>query len=96
MTPDKLIAQFGRLRALKAPRTFLELAGYPHYENVCSNLLSFYLDPEGEHGLSDLLLRALMNCVGISWEGTIHQAELRREVYTKQGGKLDLLVETDD
>lgn len=96
MTPDQLIAQFGRLRSLKAPRTFLELAGYPHYENVCSNLLSFYLDPEGEHGMGDLLLRALMSCVGIPWEATIHKAQTDREVYTKQGGKLDLLVVTDD
>jgi hypothetical protein len=96
MTPDQLIAQFGRLRSLKAPRTFLELAGYPHYENVCSNLLSFYLDPEGEHGMGDLLLRALMSCVGIPWEAAIHKAQTDREVYTKQGGKLDLLVVTDD
>ena len=22
-----------------------EIAGYPHYENVCSNLLKFFLDP---------------------------------------------------
>lgn len=96
ITPVQLIAQFGRLRALKAPRTFLELAGYPHYENVCSNLLAFYLDPEEEHGMSDLLLRALMNCIGIPWETAVHKAQTDREIYTKQGGKLDLLVVTDD
>ncbi|MCB1226949.1 MAG: PD-(D/E)XK nuclease family protein [Verrucomicrobiales bacterium] len=96
MTPDELISKFGRLRALKTPRTFLELAGYPHYENVSSNLLAFYLDPVGEHGLGDLLLRAFMNCVGIPWEATIHQAQTDREVYTKHGGKLDLLIVTDD
>lgn len=96
ITPAQLIAQFARLRTLKSPRTFLELAGYPHYENVCSNLLSFYLNPEEDHGMSDLLLRGLMNCVGIPWETTIHKAQTDREVYTKQGGKLDLLVVTDD
>ena len=94
--PEQLITKFARLRALKAPRTFLELAGYPHYENVCSNLLSFYLDPEEEHGMGDLLLRALMNCIGIPWEATIQKAQTDREVYTKLGGKLDLLVVTDD
>ena len=25
--------------------TFQEISGYPHYENVCSNILAFYLDP---------------------------------------------------
>ncbi len=74
----------------------MELAGYPHYENVCSNLLSFYLDPEEEHGMGDLLLRTLMNCIGIPWETTIHKARIDREVYAKQGGRLDLLVVTDD
>ena len=30
--------------------TFMQIAGYPHYENVCSNILAFYLDPAEEHG----------------------------------------------
>lgn len=46
--------------------------------------------------MGDLLLRALMNCVGISWETMIHKALVDREVYTTQGGKLDLLLVTDD
>ena len=26
--------------------TFMELSGYPHFENVCSNILSFYFDTQ--------------------------------------------------
>lgn len=96
MLPQKLLSQFARFRSLKTPRTFLEIAGYPHYENVCSNLLSFYLDPEEEHGMGDLLLRALMTCMGIPWETTIHKAQPNREVCTSQRGRIDLLVVTED
>ena len=28
--------------------TFMEVAGYPHYENVCSNILAFFLDPKNQ------------------------------------------------
>lgn len=96
MTPEQLLANFARLRALRVPRTFLELSGYPHYEKVCSNLLAFYLEPGAEHGLRDLLLRALMNCVGLRWETMIHRAKVITEVETDTGGRLDLLVTTDE
>ncbi len=97
ITPEQLISQFARLRGLKTPKTFLELAGYPHYENVCSNLLSFYLDPGAEHGMGDLLLRALMECAGIEWKAPIHETKPpKRESTTEKGGRLDLLVQTEE
>ncbi len=46
--------------------------------------------------MDDLLLRALMKCIDIQWETMIHKAQVNREVYTNQGGKLDLLIVTDD
>ena len=31
------------------PKTFLEIAWQPHYENVISNIYAFYFDPHEEH-----------------------------------------------
>lgn len=74
----------------------MQVAGYPHYENVCSNILRFYLDPTQEHGLADLLLRAFMTCLEIPYEGAIIDATVEREVQTEHGGRLDLLIRTAD
>ena len=32
--------------------TFLEVCGYPNYENVSSNILAFFIDVEEQHGAS--------------------------------------------
>lgn len=96
LTFERLIHDFGSLPVKKATRTFMQVAGYPHYENVCSNILAFYLDPREEHGLADLVLRAFMTCLEITREGPIIDADIQREVMTEQGGRLDLLIRTDD
>lgn len=43
-------------------KNFFELAGYPHYENVVSNILRFFLDTNGAHGMKDLWLSSLLEC----------------------------------
>jgi hypothetical protein len=50
-----LLDDFSKLpdRVERGP-TLMEIAGYPHYEIVCSNILAFYLDPEEPHGLGTL------------------------------------------
>lgn len=57
-----LLDAFGRLKGrTNRPQTFMEIAGYPHYENACSNFLAFFFDPEGPHGLGNLFLHSLMD-----------------------------------
>lgn len=45
------------------PRTFLDISKQPHYENVISNLYSFFFDVNAEHGLNDLFIRSLIKCI---------------------------------
>ena len=41
----KLLDDFRELPGrVDRPRTFMEIASYPHYENVCSNILAFFMD----------------------------------------------------
>lgn len=79
------------------PQTFMEVGGYPHYENVCSNFLAFFLDPEGPHGLGSLFLDALVGSVGIAGgEGGLGgNVSVEREVATEAGNRIDLLITSD-
>ncbi len=43
--------------------TFLDIAGFPHYENVISNIYAYYLDKDNSHGFDDLFLNALINAI---------------------------------
>jgi len=64
---ESLLDIFQTLPKAKQYRTVMQVSGYPHYENVSSNILAFFFDPEEEHGLSDLLLQSLFK--------VIHQAQ---------------------
>ncbi len=87
----KLLLAFNALPHTKRSRTFMDVSGYPHYENVCSNILAFYFDPMGEHDLKDLLLSAFLEMAGKEQMigGTV---KVSRE-YSTANARIDLLVE---
>lgn len=83
----------------KTPRnlTFMQVSGYPHYENVCSNILAFFLDPEEEHGLGDLLLQSLVTLHSKAEAFSIDPpVNITREYYTTKGKRIDLMIECDN
>lgn len=86
-------------RALPQPvqlrPTFMEIAGYPHFENVCSNILAFFLDPSSPHGLDALCLDALLEVAGHS-PGTppLSNVQVEREV-AAGSGRLDIVIYSD-
>lgn len=82
---------------ISRPQTFMEIGGYPHYENVCSNFLAFFFDPEGPHGLGTLFLEALAGSVGIEGvEGGLGaNVSVEREVFTEAGNRIDILISSD-
>lgn len=71
----------------------MEIAGYPHYENVCSNILAFYLQPDASHGLSDLCLKTLLSLTS-AYEPQ-SSVTVEREVTTKAGNRIDILIQSD-
>ena len=38
----------------KADETMFEICGFPHYENVVSNVLAFFFDDKNNHNLNGL------------------------------------------
>lgn len=84
-------------RRVERSQTFMEIAGYPHYENVCSNFLAFFFDPEEMHGLGSLFIDALSEAAGIDGEevGFGGNVYVEREVATGVGNRIDLLIASD-
>ena len=88
--PGLLLKYRALPREISDPSIF-DISGYPHYENVCSNVLAFYLDPQREHGLGNLLLTSLLELADAPFDG-IHDVKIQREYPTISGGRLDLLI----
>ena len=93
-----LLEKFADLPKVEsAPPTFMEIAGYPHYENVCSNILAFFFDTEEKHEYKDLFLNSLLKCVDEELlSRDITTLEVHREIPTDKGNRLDLLIETEE
>ena len=93
-----LLLDFQSLPRRRNDRTFMEVAGYSHYENVCSNILAFYLDPLAEHGFEDLVLDAFLRMSGLR-EGLAsagEPVEVTREYFTASRKRIDLVIEGPD
>lgn len=71
--------------------TFMEITKYPHYEKVCSNILSFYFDINREHNLGDLVLRSLLKAANIEIE-KIDEIDVYTEYPTETGKSIDLVL----
>lgn len=94
---EKLLEEFRQIpKKEKNGKTFLEIARCPHYENVWSNILAFYLNPNAEHGFGDMLLRTFMQLIGIdNKEYNPETVKIDREYRTANNNRLDIVIETD-
>ena len=77
--------------------TFMEVAGYPHYENVCSNILAFFFDPGKPHGLGTLFLDAVarVGCIEDQAGAAGGNVQVDREVRTRAGNFIDIFIQSD-
>lgn len=86
----------------KRPKTFLGIAKQPHYENVMSNIYAFYFNIEEVHGMQDLFINSLLEIINESKLGIqkkiteITDFEVATEVNTKNNGRIDILISSND
>lgn len=94
----KILLDFKSIPRHKRTKTFMEISGYPHYENVCSNILQFYLEPNNEHGLKDLVLNSLLHLIDrdFKFDNDFEAIEVYREHKTIANNRLDLLILTEN
>lgn len=93
---EKAIQAFKKLPFTKTHRkSFIEIMGLSHLENVSSKTLAFFLDSKEEHNLNELVINALFSVLGESFPYQIHTENIILEKRTEQG-RIDLWVETDE
>lgn len=85
------------------PPTLMEIAGFPHRENVYSNILAFFLDTEQDHGFGPLFVQSILAAYQAKcpngWDGKDLEPDnvsetdkVEREVATEKG-RIDILIE---
>ncbi len=88
----------------KLEHNFFDVAGFPHYENVVSNILAFFLNTREEHGFKDLWIRSLVECYydkckeENSYTCTEYATDdpVQREFLTQDGNRIDIVVPTNN
>ncbi|HUR42185.1 MAG TPA: PD-(D/E)XK nuclease family protein [Verrucomicrobiae bacterium] len=92
----RLLLDYGALPPQAPNASIFDVAGYPHHENLCSNVMAFFLDPRREHGLRDTVLRCLLKCTGQPPAAQIGFAKVTRETATDTKKRLDIVIVTDN
>ena len=97
---QSVLEQAKSLHTSKKEMTFFDTALRKHYENPTTELLSFFLSSENEHGLNGVfyqgLLAALRECGAAQSDADAwgDVQSVQTEVGTDKG-RIDLLIETD-
>lgn len=95
---QKLINDFDELKIKERNgSTFLEIAKCPHLENVWTNILAFYINPNSEHNLHELLLKSIFQSVDKNVSLTnLKGVKVKTEFPTKKGNRIDIVVIADN
>jgi PD-(D/E)XK nuclease superfamily len=78
--------------------TFFSIAGFPHYENVMSNVYQFFFRTDSPHGMGSLCLDALLDVIRSKRPDLSRRKEFLtsvyalREVSVNSGQRLDILL----
>ena len=77
-------------------QTYMQVSGYSHYENVCSNLLQFFLNSKETHGFGELFVKSLFECVSLSGASIDCSVDaVDREYSTGRNKRIDIVFETE-
>lgn len=97
---QELLKEMSVLRPQAVETTIFSAGGRGYYENPTSDLLAFFLYPHGGHGLDDLVLSSLIECVAdelpCDRPTLVNLKEPQREYKTQHGNRIDILLEGSD
>jgi hypothetical protein len=93
---ENVIQAFKKLPLNRTKRkSFIEIMGLGHLENVSSKTLAFFIDSKEEHNLNDLVINAMFSVLGKDFSYQIYTEKVILEKRTEKG-RIDLWVETDE
>jgi hypothetical protein len=95
---QKLIDDFNALNIKERNGlTFLEISKCSHLENVWSNILAFYCNPNNEHNLHELILKSIFETAGNNLTiNNLKNIRVRTEYPTGSGNRIDIVVFSDN
>lgn len=100
---QKMLRAFKKadIKPNKHDANFFEVSGYPHYENVVSNILKFLFDTREEHGFNDLWIKSLLHVYNNKnpkkhvEEIGINVINIEREYSNGSDKRIDLLIDCE-
>ena len=93
-----IVRDFSKIPRINTEPTWLEICRYPYsrFEEICSRILAFYFNPNGEHGMVGLWVSALLDAIGkLDWYDYRHDIKVNTEEYA-DGKRIDITVVSDD
>ena len=93
------VDQKNELKEIDYKDNYFVIAGYPHYENVVSNILAFFFQSDEIHGMGDLWISSLAECYFEVSGRKIEDCYVRsvsREVVCEDQKRIDLLLEMQE
>ena len=62
---EKLLIRFSQFKPTDRKPTWMEICSFPQqrFEEICSRILKFFLKPDNPHGMKDLFIRSLEQCL---------------------------------
>ncbi|MHA3091315.1 PD-(D/E)XK nuclease family protein [Acinetobacter brisouii] len=96
-----LLLQATKYRQQPREKTFFDTAIRKHYENPTTELFSFFLNPENEHGLGTVFFDGLTDAINALNPNTDADDygsvnNVYTELPTSSGKRIDLLIEADN
>ena len=73
----------------------MQVSGYPHFENVCSNILAFLFTTDEDHGFNELFIKSLLEAAGIDTSVQLDNISAEREVATSKNNRIDIVLTND-
>lgn len=77
-------------------KTFMEVGGYPHFENVASNIIAFFFTSDEEHRFTDMFFKSLLEIAGEDVSLQTHNVSAEREYPTHKNNRIDIVLSNDD
>ena len=93
-----ILNDFSKIPKINTEPTWMEICRYPQsrFEEVCSRVLAFYLNPNAEHEMKDLWLSALLSAIGKSdYYDYRHNIKVNIEE-SADGKRIDITIVSDD
>lgn len=94
----QMLSEFDALPKINTNPTFMDICqlGGDRFEERCSQILRFYLDPNGQHKLKSLLLISLLE---VAQQSDVHFSPVKTKVITEEmtddGKYIDITIVSD-